>query len=125
MKSGTASISMSIRINDHVQIIAGKERGKISYVLQVFPKTGRIAVKGLNLVSRRIRKTPTEPGKVVSQEAPVHYSNVQLYCTSCKRGVRHFRRALSAAENPGRDRIKKVRVCKRCHGQLEAPKQEG
>ena len=63
---------------DTVQVIRGDEKGKRGKVLQVFPKTGRIKVEGLNIVTRHLRPTQTREGGIVRSEAPFPASKAML-----------------------------------------------
>jgi ribosomal protein L24 len=50
---------LRITKGDTVQVISGDDKGKQGKVLQVFPKTGRIKIQGVNLVKRHLRAGPT------------------------------------------------------------------
>ncbi len=63
---------------DTVQVISGDDKGKRGKVLQVFPKTGRIKVQGVNLIKRHQRATPTAEGGIIEREAPIHHSKAML-----------------------------------------------
>jgi large subunit ribosomal protein L24 len=69
---------------DRVKVIAGKDKGLIGEVLAVYPDRNRVTVAGVNIVKRHVRDTAqpqtrqTTKGGIVSQEAPIHASNVQL-----------------------------------------------
>jgi|APCry1669190288_1035285.scaffolds.fasta_scaffold01473_10 large subunit ribosomal protein L24 len=106
---------ISLRKNDLVQVMTGKEKGKTAKILKIDPNGSSVLLEKVNVVSRRYRKTAREPGKVVEKELPIHYSNVLLMCSACNRGVRHGVRVLSK-EN----RVRKVRFCKRCDHPLDA-----
>jgi large subunit ribosomal protein L24 len=68
-----------IRKDDTVIVIAGKDKGSQGRVLKVFPKEERVVVEGVNLVKRHTKPDIAHPqGGVVSKEAPLHISNVQL-----------------------------------------------
>ena len=68
-----------IRKDDTVIVIAGKDKGSQGRVLKVFPKEERVVVEGVNLVKRHTKPDIAHPqGGVVSREAPLHISNVQL-----------------------------------------------
>jgi large subunit ribosomal protein L24 len=71
---------MKLRITkgDTVQVISGEEKGKQGKVLQVFPKSGRIKVQGVNVVKRHLRASPTAEGGIVEREAPIHHSKAML-----------------------------------------------
>ena len=68
-----------IRKDDMVIVIAGKDKGSSGRVLKVLTKEERVVVEGVNLVKRHTKPDITHPqGGVVSKEAPLHVSNVQL-----------------------------------------------
>uniref|UniRef100_A0A7S0VT24 KOW domain-containing protein n=1 Tax=Hemiselmis tepida TaxID=464990 RepID=A0A7S0VT24_9CRYP len=63
---------------DKVAVISGKEKGKEGKIVRVIRHQHRVIVEGLNLVKKHVKKSGSEPGRVVSQESPIHYSNVML-----------------------------------------------
>jgi len=68
-----------IRKDDMVVVIAGKDKGSTGRVLKVLPKEERVVVEGVNLVKRHTKPDMAHPqGGVVSKEASLHISNVQL-----------------------------------------------
>jgi len=69
---------LSITKGDTVQVISGDDKGKRGKVLQVFPKTGRIKIQGVNLIKRHLRATPNAEGGIVEREAPIHHSKAML-----------------------------------------------
>jgi large subunit ribosomal protein L24 len=103
----------SLRKNDQVAVIAGKEKGKVGKVLALNAKTGRVTVENVNRVKRHIKQSPTQMGGIVEKELPLDYSNVLLFCSHCNRGVRH------GVKVEAGDKQKKVRVCKRCDAKLD------
>lgn len=79
---------MKIKAGDNVVVIAGKHKGKTGKVLRVNPKTERIVVEDVNMVTRHMRKTPQRPGQKVQFEAPIHVSNVMLVDPKSKKRTR-------------------------------------
>jgi large subunit ribosomal protein L24 len=68
-----------IKAGDEVVIICGNQRGDRGKVLQVFPKTERVIVEGVNKRKHHEKKTQENPeGAIVERENPVHLSNVML-----------------------------------------------
>ena len=68
-----------IRKDDTVIVIAGKDKGSSGRVLKVMPKEERVLVEGVNLVKRHTKPDIAHPqGGIVSKEASLHISNVQL-----------------------------------------------
>ncbi|HSM81737.1 MAG TPA: 50S ribosomal protein L24 [Nodosilinea sp.] len=69
-----------VRKGDTVQVIAGRDRGKVGEVLSVIPKTSQVIVQGVNIRTKHVKpQQEGESGQIVTQEAPVHSSNVMLY----------------------------------------------
>ena len=73
---------MRIKKGDEVVVIAGKDRGRKGKVIQAYPRQDKILVEGVNRVKKheRIRTTQrgSKTGGIVTQEAPIHISNVQI-----------------------------------------------
>jgi large subunit ribosomal protein L24 len=74
-----ARIKMPVVRGDQVQIVRGDDKGKRGEVIRVYPKKGRITVKGVNIVKRhRKARTAEEQSGIIEMEAPIHVSNVML-----------------------------------------------
>ena len=105
----------SIRRNDTVLVIAGKDRGKTGVVRQVIPKKTRAIVDGVNMMKKHQRPTQTggvpAPGGIVTRESPIHASNLMLVCKECSKPTRIGHRF--------RQDGVKVRVCKRCGADID------
>lgn len=70
---------LTIKKNDIVKVIAGKDKGKTGKIIAVFPDTNRVIVENINFVKKAQRKTQVNPqGGLIDIEAPVHRSNVML-----------------------------------------------
>lgn len=68
---------MHVKKGDKVQVISGKDKGKQGVILEAFPKQNRVLVEGVNIVKKHSKPSQVNPqGGIVSQEAPVHVSNV-------------------------------------------------
>jgi len=71
---------MHVRKGDTVQVIAGRDRGKVGEVLSVIPKTSQVLVQGVNIRTKHLKpQQEGESGQIITQEAPIHSSNVMLY----------------------------------------------
>lgn len=69
-----------VRKGDTVQVIAGRDRGKVGEVLTVIPKTSQVVVEGVNIRTKHVKpQQEGESGQIVTQEGPIHSSNVMLY----------------------------------------------
>jgi large subunit ribosomal protein L24 len=78
-------IKMRIRKGDTVQVISGKDKGKTGEVLRTLPYENRVIVQGINMRTRHVKPAQEgESGRIVTEEASVHASNVMLYSTSKK-----------------------------------------
>jgi large subunit ribosomal protein L24 len=70
--------SMKIKKGDLVQVITGKDKGKQGKVIQAMPAENKVLVEGVNRVKKHTKPGPGTAGGIVTVEAPVHVSNVQL-----------------------------------------------
>ena len=72
----------SIKRGDTVQVIAGKDKGVKGTVLEVDKREQRVIVEGANRVKRHTKETTSERGVkvggILTVEASIHLSNVQL-----------------------------------------------
>lgn len=70
---------MHVKKGDTVIVITGKDKGKKGRVLAAYPKKERVLVEGINLVKKHARPSQANPqGGILTQEAPIHVSNVAL-----------------------------------------------
>jgi large subunit ribosomal protein L24 len=76
---------MRIRKDDHVIVIAGKDKGKTGRVLRTEPRNGRVYVEHLNIIKRHQRprsikdtQKGAQAGGIIEKEGPIHVSNVML-----------------------------------------------
>jgi large subunit ribosomal protein L24 len=65
-----------IRKKDKVVVISGRDKGKSGEVIEVLPKENRVKVRGVNVVKKHQRQSPTQAGGIVEIEAAIHVSNV-------------------------------------------------
>ena len=104
-------MTISLKKNDNVQILSGKEKDKIGKILRVDYKKNRVVVEKLNMIKRHVKpRSPREPGGIIDKEAPLHLSNVGLYCNKCKKAVRY---SIKISNDN-----KKVRICKKCGSEV-------
>jgi large subunit ribosomal protein L24 len=70
---------MRITKGDTVRVMRGDDRGKEGKVLEVYRKTGRVKVDGVNIVKRhRKARGPEDQSGIMEMPAPIHASNVML-----------------------------------------------
>jgi large subunit ribosomal protein L24 len=68
---------MHVKKGDKVMVISGKDKGKQGVVLASYPKKDRVLVEGVNVVKKHSKPSQVNPqGGILSQEAPIHVSNV-------------------------------------------------
>ena len=78
-------VKMRLRKGDTVQVITGKDKGKTGEVLRTLPSDNRVIVQGVNMRTRHVKPTQEgESGRIVTEEASLHASNVMLYSTAKK-----------------------------------------
>jgi large subunit ribosomal protein L24 len=71
---------MHVKKGDTVQIISGRDKGKVAEILQTLPKTSQVLVKGVNIRTKHVKpQQEGESGQITTFEAPIHSSNVMLY----------------------------------------------
>ena len=73
---------MKIHKGDMVLVISGPDKGAKGKVIQAFPKTEKVLVEGVNRIKKHVANSApergAESGGIVTQEAPIHVSNVML-----------------------------------------------
>ena len=77
--------------------MSGDDKGKRGTVLRVFPKTGRVAIDGVNIAKRHRRATQTTESGIMTFPAPMAASKVML-----DRSQDRMSRPHVAAEGQGR-----------------------
>lgn len=102
---------MNVKVNDNVLVLTGKYKGKQGKVLATYPKANKVVVEGVNLVHKHEKaRKANDTSKIVTEEAPIDVSNVEVVCDKCGKATR-----VAHAEVDG----KKVRVCKKCGASLD------
>jgi large subunit ribosomal protein L24 len=72
-------VKLRVTKGDTVQVMRGDDKGKTGEVIRVYPKTGRLTVKGVNVVKKhRKARRADEKSEILELEAPIHASNVML-----------------------------------------------
>lgn len=70
---------MHVKKGDKVMVITGKDKGKTGVILAAFPKKDRVVVEGVNIIKKHSKPSQGNPqGGIISQEAPIHVSNVMV-----------------------------------------------
>ena len=107
-----AGPSMKIKKGDTVRVISGPDRGAKGKVIAAYPKEQRVLVEGVNRIKKHTRVTTTQRGAqtggIVTQEAPIHVSNVMVVDSDNKVTRVGFRkdedgRSIRIARRSGKD----------------------
>jgi large subunit ribosomal protein L24 len=102
-----------LRKDDQVEVIAGKDKGRVGKVLKIQADKNQAVVERINMIKRHTKPTEmNQQGQIVEREAPIHVSNLQLICPECTKTGRIGRKFLE-------DGVK-VRYCKSCGESIES-----
>ncbi|MCI2105840.1 MAG: 50S ribosomal protein L24 [Intestinimonas sp.] len=102
---------MSIKKDDTVIVLSGKDKGKKGKVISVMPKDGKVVVEKINMVSRHQKpRKQGEEGGIIKKEAPIYASKLMRVCPKCDKPTRPAHKMLADG--------KKVRVCKKCGAEI-------
>jgi large subunit ribosomal protein L24 len=73
---------MKVHKGDTVLVISGKDKGAKGKVIQAYPDRNRVLVEGVNRIKKHTPVSTTQRGArsggIVTQEAPIHVSNVMV-----------------------------------------------
>jgi large subunit ribosomal protein L24 len=91
--AGGKAQKMKIKKGDTVAVIAGGDRGLEGKVIAVYPDRQRVLVQGVNIIKKNKKVNfqgarGAKEGGIVTQEAPVHVSNVALIDPETKKPAR-------------------------------------
>ena len=102
-----------IKVNDQVEVIAGKDKGMIGKIIGSFRDKDRVIVEKVNMIKRHTKPSQAnQQGGIIEKESAIHVSNVMLVCPKCSKPTRIAPKVL--------DDGMKVRVCKKCGESVEA-----
>ncbi|MBI4939545.1 MAG: 50S ribosomal protein L24 [Actinobacteria bacterium] len=109
---------MRIKKGDTVQVISGPKsnKGKQGKVIAVYVETNRVLVEGVNRIKKHTKVGTSgrgaKTGGIITQEAPIHISNVALVDPETKKPTRVGIRT-ETVERDGRTKTVRVRFAKR------------
>src|ERR1700756_3087238 len=73
---------MKVHKGDTVLVVSGKDKGAKGKVLVAYPDRNKVLVEGVNRIKKHTAKSQKERGPssggIVTQEAPIHVSNVMV-----------------------------------------------
>ena len=102
----------SLRVDDKVEVIAGKDKGRVGKILRIEKDKNRVVVERINMIKKHQKATDaTQSGQIIEREAGIHISNVMLVCPECAGTVRSGMKILEDGT--------KTRVCSDCKATIE------
>ena len=111
---------MHVKSNDQVVVISGKDKGKKGKITAAFPKTSRVTVEGVNVVTKHQKaRNAMQPGGIVHKELPIDASNVMLVCPKCGKATRVAHKVTTVTNDAGKQQRKMIRVCKKCNAEID------
>ena len=103
---------LNIKKGDTVLVVAGKENGKTSTVLECFPDENKVTVRGLNIIAKHNKpRSAQDKGGIVRKEGKIDASNLMVVCPVCNKATRVKMGVDAKGE--------KVRLCKHCGASLD------
>jgi large subunit ribosomal protein L24 len=102
-----------LKINDQVEVIAGKDKGRVGKVIKVNATDGKAIVEKINMIKRHTKPSQmNQQGGIIEKEAPLDASNLMVICPKCSKTSRVGKKILEDGS--------KVRICKKCTESVEA-----
>jgi len=111
-------MGMKIKKGDRVIVVSGKDKGATGKVIEAYPDNQRVLVEGVNRIKKHTKVGQStrgaKTGGIVTQEAPVHVSNVMLLVeVDGKKVGSRIGYRVEKVERDGRERTVRVRYAKR------------
>lgn len=104
-------MAFKIKKDDTVMVLSGKDRGKQGKVIACYPKTGKVMVEGINVLTKHTKpRRQGEMGGRIETEGAIYASKVIPVCSKCNKTTRVAYKI---------DGDKKIRVCKKCGESLD------
>ncbi|MGB7084064.1 MAG: 50S ribosomal protein L24 [Phormidesmis sp.] len=76
---------MHVKKGDTVQVLTGKDKGKVGEIVDINAKKSQVIVQGVNMRTKHVKpQQEGESGQILTKEFPIHSSNVMLYSTKQK-----------------------------------------
>jgi large subunit ribosomal protein L24 len=109
-------VTVKVQKNDTVVVIAGKDKGARGKVIAAYPATNKVIVEGVNRVKKHTRVQSTQRGAktggIITQEAPIHVSNVMLVDSEGK-PTRVGYRTETVERADGRTKTNRIRISRK------------
>jgi len=106
---------VSVKKNDTVKVIAGRDKGKQGRVLDVIRGEGTVLVEHVMMIKRHTRPNPQKgiKGGIAEREGPIAVSNVMVVCPSC--GPTRVGHKVDTTGGKAR----RTRICRKCGNVLD------
>lgn len=105
----------NLRVNDKVEVITGKDKGRVGKIIRIDHENDRVFVERINLIKKHKKASEaSQSGQILEIEAGLQISNVMLVCPECSETARVGRRFLEDGT--------KVRICKKCKATIQKAK---
>ena len=100
-------MGLSVRKEDTVVVLTGKNKSKRGRVIGVIPAKKKVLVEGVNVKKKHMKPNKQyQQGGIIEKEAPIYVSNVMLVCPKCDKPTRIGNTILEDG--------RKLRACKKC-----------
>lgn len=97
---------MKLKKGDEVEVIKGKDKGKVRRIEKTLPKEGKVLVAGVNNFKKHLKaRSQKQPSEIITIQKPLAIASVRLICSKCRAKTR-----VGYTVEEG----KKMRVCKKC-----------
>lgn len=104
-------MALKIKKDDTVMVLSGKDRGTKGKVIACYPKTGKVMVEGVNILTKHTKpRRQGEVGGRIETEGAIYASKVIPVCPKCDKTTR-----VAYKIEDG----KKIRVCRKCGASLD------
>ena len=101
---------MTIKKNDTVIVLSGKDKGVKGKVLVAMPAENKVIVEKVNVATCHTKpRRQGESGGIVQKETPIRSCKVALFCDKCGKGVRVGHKV---------EGDKKTRICRKCGAEI-------
>lgn len=79
-KTPPERVKMHVKTGDTVQVITGRDKGKVGEIIKTLPRLSKVVVRDVNVRTKHVKpQQEGESGRIITFEAPIHSSNVMLY----------------------------------------------
>ena len=111
---------MFVKAKDQVVVISGKDKGTKGKVVAAAPKTGKVVVEGVAMVTKHQKsRQQGQPGGIIKKEAFIDASNVMVICPTCGKATRIAHKIVDVTGKDGKTASKNVRICKKCGAEID------